>query len=202
AIAGLARIKSDIDLGPLLSLPGVIQSAEPDREQGERLKEMVVDVTTQALEKLKQMRACEGRAMARDLAVNCDCIKQKLEQIALRSPVVVEMYHQKLQKRVEELTEGAKLVLDEDSLVREVAIFAERCDISEEVSRLKSHLDQFMQSCDKDEHAGRKLDFITQEMLREANTIASKAADAQISSCVVEVKTYIDRLKEQLQNVE
>ena len=92
--------------------------------------------------------------------------------------------------------------LDEDTLAREVAIFAERSDISEELSRLESHLVQFLQSCDSDEQAGRRLDFIGQELLREANTIGSKALDAEIARWVVDIKCLIDRIKEQVQNVE
>ena len=95
----------------------------------------------------------------------------------------------------------AKLKLDEETIAREVAVFAERSDISEEIARLESHLQQFTQSCRADEQAGRKLDFITQEMLREANTIASKACNTEIVNCVVEIKCQIDRIKEQVQNI-
>ena len=108
----------------------------------------------------------------------------------------------RLQRRVDELLSEAKLELDAETLAREVAIFAERSDISEEVTRLESHLEQFVSSCRQDECPGRKLEFIAQELLREANTIASKSADSEIARCVVEIKCYIDRLKEQVQNVE
>jgi len=103
---------------------------------------------------------------------------------------------------VEQLLGGAELELEEESLRREVAIFAERCDISEEIARGLSHLDQFEQLCDSTEPAGRRLDFLAQEMLRETNTIGSKANDAEIARHVVEMKGLIDRLKEQVQNVE
>jgi uncharacterized protein (TIGR00255 family) len=96
----------------------------------------------------------------------------------------------------------AELQVSQQDLLREVAVFAERADISEEIQRLTTHLDSFEQSCRGGEHAGRKLDFITQEMLREANTIASKANDADIARQIVEIKGSIDRLKEQVQNVE
>jgi uncharacterized protein (TIGR00255 family) len=100
------------------------------------------------------------------------------------------------------LMSKAELRVDEADLIKEVAVFAERADICEEIQRLTHHLDAFEQSCRSSEHAGRKLDFITQEMLREANTIASKANDAQIARHIVEIKGEIDRLKEQVQNVE
>ena len=101
-----------------------------------------------------------------------------------------------------QLLSKAELRVSEPDLIKEVAVFAERADIAEEIQRLTSHLSAFEEACRKDEHAGRKLDFITQEMLREANTIASKANDAAIARNIVEIKGAIDRLKEQVQNVE
>ncbi len=100
------------------------------------------------------------------------------------------------------LLSTAELQVSQDALLKEIAVFAERADISEEIQRLTSHLESFEQACRTDEHAGRKLDFIAQEMLREANTIASKANDAAIARHIVEIKGAIDRLKEQVQNVE
>jgi uncharacterized protein (TIGR00255 family) len=94
------------------------------------------------------------------------------------------------------------LKLDEEILAREVAIYADRSDISEEIARLNSHLHQFAQSCQANDQAGRRMDFISQEMLREANTIASKSTDTEITRCVVEIKCQVDRIKEQVQNVE
>jgi uncharacterized protein (TIGR00255 family) len=103
---------------------------------------------------------------------------------------------------VTQLLAKAELAVSQPDLIKEVAVFAERADIAEEIQRLTSHLDAFEQSCRTGEHAGRKLDFITQEMLREANTIGSKANDAEIAKRIVEIKGAIDRLKEQVQNVE
>jgi uncharacterized protein (TIGR00255 family) len=100
------------------------------------------------------------------------------------------------------LMNASKLELEADALAREVAIYAERCDVNEELSRLTSHLDQFASICDRGDQAGRTLEFVTQELLREANTIGSKSNDAAIARDVVEIKGRIDRLKEQVQNVE
>ena len=111
-------------------------------------------------------------------------------------------YKNRLQTRVDELLADVQLNIEQDALLREVAVFAERCDIAEELIRLRSHLDQFDQLCNGDEYVGRKLDFLAQEMLREANTIGSKANDAAIARNVVEMKGAIDRIKEQVQNVE
>jgi len=107
-----------------------------------------------------------------------------------------------LLQRANELIGDGRLQLELADIKREVALFAERCDINEEITRLSSHLDQFEKLCESDEQAGRKLDFLAQEMLREANTIASKANDAAVAHHIVEIKGAIDRLKEQVQNVE
>ncbi|MHC4566429.1 MAG: endoribonuclease YicC domain-containing protein, partial [Planctomycetota bacterium] len=125
-----------------------------------------------------------------------------LEQIRGRAAIVLQEYADKLRKRVDKLLARAELKLDEETLAREVAVFADRSDISEEISRLDSHVQQFEQCCQTNDQSGRKLDFISQEMLREANTIASKASDIEITRCVVEMKCQIDRIKEQVQNVE
>lgn len=197
-----AEINCDIDLAALASLPGVILPEVPDERQAERFKKEVLSVTSQAISELKEMRTIEGAALEADLTANCGAIDKNLRQIAQRCGVVIKEYHEKLKKRVDELLAEAKLRLDAETLAREVAIYADRCDISEEIARLDSHLEQFLQSCKDNEHPGRKLDFITQEMLREANTIASKATDTGIVRCVLEIKCCIDRLKEQVQNVE
>jgi uncharacterized protein (TIGR00255 family) len=201
-IVSSAGIECPIDIGGLLSLPGVIQPVLPDEETAEEVKKMVLGITQEAIDQLKQMRAAEGAALAADLESHCDAIKQDLEQIRARSATVLQEYQKKLKKRVDELLADAKLKLDEETLAREVAVFADRSDISEEIARLGSHLEQFTESCRSNIQAGRKLDFISQEMLREANTIASKASDCEIARCVVNMKCRIDRIKEQVQNVE
>jgi len=192
----------NIDLTRLASLPGVILPGLPDERQADRFKKDILSATEQAIEKLKEMRAREGQALKEDLTINCDTISKGLEKIRQRSGVVINEYHERLRKRVDELLAQAKLILDGEILAREVAIYADRCDISEEIARLDSHLAQFVQSFKASGHPGRKLDFITQEMLREANTIASKATDKEISQAIIQIKCSIDRLKEQVQNVE
>ncbi len=116
--------------------------------------------------------------------------------------MVVRAYHEKLKARVNQMVSDAKLSLSDSDLLKEVALFADRADISEEIARLGGHLDQFVAVCEKEDQAGRKLDFISQEMLREANTIASKANDSTIARLTVDIKSSIDRIKEQVQNVE
>ena len=194
--------KSPIDIGGLLTLPGIVRPALPDEEKAGRIKTKVLSITQKAIDQLKQMRAAEGAALVADLDNHCKAIKQDLKQIRTRSDAVLRGYQKRLKKRVDELLADAKLKLDKETLAREVAIFAERSDISEEIARLDSHLQQFVESCKSDTQAGRRLDFISQEMLREANTIASKAYNTEVISCVVDIKCRIDRIKEQVQNIE
>jgi uncharacterized protein (TIGR00255 family) len=201
-VGASADVKCPIDVGSLLSLPGIIQPPSPDEEAAEQIKKVVLEISQQAIDRLKQMRAAEGAVLAADLQGHCKAIRDSLEQIRARSTVVPQEYAKKLRSRVSELLASAELKLDEEMLAREVAVFAERSDISEEIARLDSHLKQFTESCHVDDQAGRRLEFISQEMLREANTIASKASDTEIIRCVVDIKCQIDRIKEQVQNVE
>ena len=202
SIAEANNLQCKIDLAQLLTLPSVIQPAAPDDSQAETIKQAVLSLTAQAIEKLKEMRVCEGESIAADLIADCDVTKEKLRMIGDRCPVVIQEYHDKLQKRAQQLIAEAQLNIDEQVLIREIAVFAERSDITEELNRLDSHINQFRQLCESDQNAGRKLDFISQEMLREANTIASKASDTQISQWVIDIKCAVDRIKEQVQNIE
>jgi uncharacterized protein (TIGR00255 family) len=191
-----------IDLASLLQLPGVCQEPRDDSDEIERHGEIVRQLTNQAIAKLETMRRREGQSLLDELMRHSKVIADNLAEIQKRAPSVIEDYHKRLSQRVNLLMSKAELKVNEVDLIKEVAVFAERADICEEIQRLTHHLDAFEQSCKQGEHAGRKLDFITQEMLREANTIASKANDAQIARHIVEIKGSIDRLKEQVQNVE
>jgi uncharacterized protein (TIGR00255 family) len=191
-----------LDLGALLALPGVCQEPRDDTDELQRHGPVVRDLTTKAIAKLNGMRKKEGQALFADLMRNAKVIEGHLAEIQKRAPLVIQEYHKRLVQRVNQLTQKAELSVDEQGLIKEVAVFAERADISEEIQRLTSHMAAFESASTDSEHAGRKLDFITQEMLREANTIASKANDADIGRRVVEIKGAIDRLKEQVQNVE
>ncbi|MCE5279214.1 MAG: YicC/YloC family endoribonuclease [Planctomycetaceae bacterium] len=190
-----------IDLGAMLLLPGVCQPPELDRLR-EQSRDGLLKLITAALDQMMTMRRREGEALKADLLRNCSVVEASLAQVSARADVSVKAYQRRLLDRVAELTGQSGITVDAEALAREVAIFAERCDIAEEISRLTAHLDQFRQSMDTPEPVGRKLDFIAQELLREANTIASKAADAEIARAVVDIKTAIDRIKEQVQNIE
>ncbi|MDH4201896.1 MAG: YicC family protein [Phycisphaerae bacterium] len=193
---------SRIDLASMLSLPGIVQPVIPDEAHMQKMRQVILSLTEEALGLLKQSRSEEGKTITVDLLANLDLIANRLKAIGERVGVVVEEYHQRLKDRVDQLLAKAQLKMDEAQLAREVAIYAERSDVAEEVSRLGAHLAQFRECCEKGGAVGRRLDFITQEMLREANTIASKSSDTTINQSVIEIKCAIDRIKEQVQNVE
>jgi uncharacterized protein (TIGR00255 family) len=197
-----AGVEATIDLSTVATLPGVCEAPELDEEAQNHHLKMVTDLTKRGIDALVAMRQEEGEALQRDLSACCDAIRTALAEVAGRAPAVVEEYHERLRSRVDVLMQASELALEAEGLMREIAIYAERCDISEEVSRLNSHLDQFVQLCDRGNQVGRTLDFLTQEMLREANTVASKSNDTAIAQSVVQIKGLIDRLKEQVQNVE
>jgi len=191
-----------IDLATLATLPGVCQPRELDAAERHRAWELVKALTEQAVSRLLQMRTAEGEALAADLSRHCRRIREHLESIRGRASQVVTDYRDRLTRRIRELIADSSIRLAEEDLLREVAVYAERSDISEECSRLQVHLEQFDRLAAAPEPAGRKLEFLAQEMLREANTIGAKAADAQICRDIIEIKSAIDRLKEQIQNVE
>ena len=201
AVTGLDKFVH-IDLAGLVELPGVCQEPRDETDEIERHGPTVRQLTVKAIAKLDAMRRREGETLFGELMKHTSLIAENLKGIEKRAPLVIEDYQKRLTQRINQLLLKAELQVSTADLVKEVAVFAERADIAEEIQRLTSHLESFEQSCRTGEHAGRKLDFIAQEMLREANTIASKANDAAIARHIVEIKGAIDRLKEQVQNVE
>jgi len=191
-----------VDLGTLALLPGVCQPAEMSDAQRDACAAQIEQVAQEALERLVAMRQAEGRAVAEDLKAHCAVLREQIDAIRALAPRVVQEYRDRLMQRVQELLAGSNVPLAQEDLLREVSVYAERSDVSEELSRLASHLEQFEAAMRGDEPAGRKLDFIAQEMLRETNTIGSKAGDVEIAKRVIEMKAAIDRIKEQVQNVE
>jgi uncharacterized protein (TIGR00255 family) len=198
-----AAVSRDVgQLAPLLALPGVVQEPTAEYDQIEAQWPRIEGVISTALAHLSQMRMEEGRSMAADLAVNVRLIASELAQIEARAPQVVEAYRGRLTERLNKLLAEVGVRAESGDLVREVGMFAERSDISEEIVRLRSHLDQFDSIMAAGESQGRKLEFLTQEMFRETNTIGSKANDAEIARHVIEIKTAIERMREMIQNVE
>lgn len=192
-------VRDDLGLSHLLALPDVVQPASPTADPG-RLLPLIVRALRGALKALCAMRADEGRALERDLRTRLRALPRSLDRIAARAPEVTARYRRVLQQRVR--ASGLTLDLDDPRFLREVALFADRADIAEEIVRLRSHFGQAEKMLVADEPVGRSLDFLAQEMAREINTIGSKANDAAIAAEVVRFKTELERLREQAQNIE
>ena len=199
---GRSEWKAAADLQVLLSLPGTVdEKSRGDRDPREDWP-LIEPVIREALASLAKMRAEEGVALAADLAHNGRQIAEHLDLIARRSPEVTQSYQTRLTSRVQQALSELNVTVQPADLLREIALFADRSDISEEIVRLRSHLQQYEAALLMSESSGRKLEFIAQEMGREVNTIGSKANDADISKLVVEIKTALERIREQIQNVE
>ena len=192
----------EVPLEALLGLPGVFGSDEVRLTEIENLGAEVEAAVAEALRRLDAMRETEGQATARDMETTLVDLERGVAAIEPRASEVVEAYRDRLQERVSALLDGMEVPADDAMLVREVAFFAERSDVNEELSRLKSHVSQFRALFEEAGPVGRKLEFLTQEMVREVNTLGSKSSDLDISRQVVDMKAKVDRLREQTQNIE
>ena len=181
--------------GSLLVLPGVVLESLGDSNL-DLAWPTVESAMKQALDKFVEMRRQEGKAMLDDLLENCDLLEQHNAEVKKQSPGVVENYASRVTERINRMLEEYKISVSTSELIKEIGIFTERVDTSEEMVRLSSHIEQFRTIANENESNGRKLDFLTQELLRETNTIGSKANDAQIAGHVVEMKTIIERIRE------
>lgn len=198
-LADNLQISPDINVFQLVSLPEVIklEEIEDDIEQVWKILQIAL---AQGLEKLVEMRKTEGESLKKDLLQRVDLLHRISDLIYQRSPLVVEEYRQKLQNRIQDLLKDYQL--DENRLNQEVVYFADKSSITEEIIRLRSHFQQFSKSMTLDEPVGRKLDFLVQEMNREMNTIGSKANDVEIAQLVVDGKSELEKIREQIQNIE
>jgi uncharacterized protein (TIGR00255 family) len=185
----------------LLDLPGVVVDRVVDNSVVERSWPIVARALDTALDALDDMRLAEGRTLAADLRATCGDIRDLAATVACRGPRVIEDHRRRLLDRLTATLDPQGITVSPGDVAREVAIVAEKCDIGEELVRLGSHVDQFERLLET-EAAGRQLDFLAQELSREANTIASKSPDAEIAHAVVEIKSRIERLREQVQNIE
>lgn len=199
---GRGKDEKPVAIEALLTLPGVVDDVTSGAFDAMADWPVIERTLQAALGNLAKMRTDEGRAMAADLAANCKTVAACLDRIERRAPLVVEDYRNRLNERLQRTLAELKVSLDPSDLIREVGLFADRSDISEEIVRLRSHLDQFQTTMQLPESAGRKLDFLTQEMFRETNTIGSKANDVEIAQDVIEIKTAVERIREMIQNVE
>lgn len=190
------------DLGQLLALPGVVADETLRSVDCEADWNLIRQLLGQSLAKLHAFRVDEGRSMERELAANVQTIAERLDEVSALAPQVVTEHRVKLLERVRQALHDSGVPVAEPDLIREVSIFSDRSDINEEITRLRSHLGQFHAFIREPAPAGRKLDFLSQEMSREINTIGSKANNVAIARCVVEMKAAVEKMREILQNVE
>jgi uncharacterized protein (TIGR00255 family) len=199
-LSEIAGSSQSVNVESLLALPGVVTEktvAKPDE-----LWPQVESTVREAIKNLEAMRAQEGEAMQQDMLSNIDSIAERLKTVEALAPRVSEAYSKRLSDRINKLLEKYDVEIAPTDIVREVGVFAERVDIAEETVRLTTHLDHFRKTVSSSEQSGRKLDFLVQEILRETNTIGSKANDSDIAGEVVEIKTCIERIREMVQNIE
>ena len=194
-------LTGDIDLSLMAGMPDVLK-AVPDVEDEEEITKAILIPVAEASANLEKMRAVEGQRLADDLISKGETIKGILDKIEVRSPLVVKDYMEKLRARITELLDGA-VEIPEERILTEAAIFADKCAIDEEITRLNSHLVQLKTILTGSESTvGKKLDFLVQEMNREANTIGSKANDLEITNNMLNIKAEIEKIREQVQNIE
>lgn len=202
AVSQRLRIEGPRDLAHLLALPGVVLEQGEAPQHDESSLPLVLRLLDSALDSFQEFRVAEGRAMGAELDRNNRQIAKQLAEIERLAPQSVAEYRQKLLDRVRQSLQSAGALVSDADLLREVAIYADRGDINEEIARLHSHLEQFAGFSAEQESSGRKLDFLCQEMFRETNTMGSKSNHAGLARAVVEIKAAIERNREILQNVE
>jgi len=200
----LGRPIDAVDAPSLVTLPGVLQDPRDEEQRLTRAREALRPLVDLALRHMVAMREREGVALKADLARHLAIIRSRLDEITTLAPRVAREYERRLKSRMEALLSEYDIRTQQADLVREVAVYAEKTDIAEEIARLGEHLNHFAELLESDEGRplGRTMDFLAQELLREANTISSKSPDATISRLIVDVKGAIDRIKEQVQNAE
>lgn len=206
AYAGLFRdlaadleLDSGIPLSLVIAQKGVVRDVAAVTDDSE-LQPALMSAVQAALNAIDAMRSREGEALHADLSARRRQVAQWVGQISERAPQVISEYRQKLKLRLEQLLDGVEL--DGARLAQEVALMADRCDVTEELVRLASHFAQFDETMELAEPVGRKLDFMMQEMNREINTIGSKSSDAEITSLVIRIKAEMEKMREQVQNIE
>lgn len=198
-IASDYEVRDDISVTALSRYPDVFVVEKPEEDEKQNIAD-IVSVTQEAIENYNAMRATEGAALAADLRAHAAVILRYVEKVEERSPVTVAEYRTRLENKLREVLEST--TIDESRIVTEAAIFADKVAVDEETVRLRSHLSQLESLLSGGGAIGRKLDFLLQEMNREANTIGSKGNDLEQARNVVEIKAELEKIREQIQNIE
>ncbi len=192
-------IHGKLDINSVMRLPEALRVYEKDDDMN-AVSALLGEALSAACDQMAESRLGEGQRLKQDISSRLELIAEKREQIALREPTVVLDYKEKLLQRIEALLECVEL--DESRLMQEVALFADKASIAEELTRLKAHIDSMISTMQSQEPVGRRLDFTVQELNREANTIGSKASDMEILGLVVDIKAEIEKIREQVQNIQ
>ncbi len=204
-VASAVELKAEVpdwqELLFIMRSSGVVSTEETTSDAEDYWEALSTSVAL-AIDNLLRMREVEGANIYHDLCVRINTIERQLQLVEDRAPEVVKEFHVKITERVNELLKDVQQTIDQDKILHEVAIFADKTSITEEIVRLKSHIKQFRAAVDFPGAVGRKLDFIIQEFNREVNTIASKANDSTITQITVEMKSEIEKIREQIQNIE
>lgn len=193
------RLKNDVSVSTLAAHNEVFSFKKAQMDE-EKVTALVLDTAKEAIDAFVEMRKIEGEKLKGDVVARCDTILEKVAIIEKQSPETVKHYRERLETKIKELLESAQV--DEQRLLTETAIFADKVAVDEETVRLRSHIAQVKEMLQSDEAIGRKLDFVVQEMNRETNTIGSKAQDVEILREVVDIKAEIEKIREQIQNIE
>ena len=192
------NILANIEVTEISKYPDVLSIQNEQNE--EKIKQELIEVTNQATQKLVEMRSIEGSKMAQDLLQRVEEVQQNVTKISEQSTGLIQDYVVKLESRIKEILPNHEI--DQNRLVQEVVIFADKCSVQEEITRLNSHIAQFKNFLQAEENIGKKLDFLIQEMNRETNTIGSKANCLEITNKVIDIKTQLENIREQIQNIE
>ena len=192
------NILANIEVTEISKYPDVLSIQNEQNE--EKIKQELIEVTNQATQKLVEMRSIEGSKMAQDLLQRVEEVQQNVTKISEQSTGLIQDYVVKLESRIKEILPNHEI--DQNRLAQEVVIFADKCSVQEEITRLNSHIQQFKNLLQAEENMGKKLDFLIQEMNRETNTIGSKANCLEITNKVIDIKTQLENIREQIQNIE
>ena len=199
ALQKVLGAKGEITIETVLRAPGVLKTPEAQFDVEDSWGDIDVSLRS-ALRDLVKMREKEGKHLAKDLIKRLKTLRECVRQVRTLQPAVVKRYRQNLHDRIQKA--GIDLPIDDDRLLKEVIVFADKCDITEELTRLESHFAQFAHTLRKNEPVGRTLEFMSQEISREFNTIGAKANDVEISQLVVTCKAELEKIREQLSNIE
>lgn len=193
------KMESDIDLNQLVKYDNVL-SVEYNTIDGEEMFDLLKNILNSVIDSVVEMRQIEGQKLEKDIQNNLDSIEEYLEDLTLISDEIVVNHRINMREKINDLLEDIKV--DEDRIEQEVAIYADKTDINEEIIRIRSHLNQFKEMFNKGGVIGKKMDFLAQELNREINTIGSKSPDINITNYVVELKSLVGKIREQIQNIE